>query len=139
MSNDPAERDIAIRAQQRMFRLAERDYQLDRRALSLETGIPYPTLKSWANDTIISLTGLRKLVKVIPDELTSLLFAGTGKHIGEDEVSDGDLDALGCETAGFVSEYVRAKSDGVVTPIERANLKERAGRIAAHANKVKAA
>ena len=139
MHADDPEWQIAVRAQQRMFRLAERDHGLNRQTLHAETKIPLSTLKSWANDTIIPLTGLRKLLRVIPDDLTTLLLTGTDKHFGSDETGDGDVDALGCEAAGFVSEYVEAKRDGRVTPIERARLGERAARLAARANSVRAA
>lgn len=70
-----------------------------------------------------------KLVGVLPDELLSHLLDPVGKHLADNGNDEGDLDALGCEAAGFTQEYVEAKSDGIVTPIERGRLKSRARRL----------
>ena len=123
-----------------MFRLAERDYGLTRRVLHLETGIPAETLKSWAHGTVIPLTGLRKLLRAIPDELTSLLLVGTGKVITGDG-SDGDMDALVAATADFQAHYVAARSDKspggpTIIPMERERLKEKAARVCARSRAV---
>lgn len=138
MSHDDRDWQIAVYQQARMFRLAERDYGLSRATISRDTGLHVSTLKSYCNETIIPLHNLRKIARVIPDELVSLLLTGTGKHIETSDTDEGDLDELGCETAGFTSEYVQAKADGIVTPMERAKLVERASRIAAKANAVAA-
>jgi hypothetical protein len=129
------DRQIAIREQRRMFRLAARDHGLTRQALHLETNIPVPTLKSWSNDTIIPLTGLRKLVRVIPDELTSLLFTGTDKCVSTTIEGDGDLDELASEAAELVHEHIKARHpDGPggvhIVPMEREKIKDR-GRVVA--------
>lgn len=128
-------------AQQRIFRLALRFHGLTIKTISLDSGIPYDTLRSYANGrATMPITALLYLVGVLPDELLSHLLAPVGKQISDGGDCDGgDLDALGCETAGFVADYVQAKSDGVVTPIERAKLASRAARIADRASKVRAA
>lgn len=145
MSSDDPERQVSIREQRRMFRLAARDHGLDRAALHLETHIPDATLKSWgctASDkvafAVIPLSGLRKLLRVIPDELTSLLFAGTGKHVGTDELGEGDLDSLGREAAGYVAEKLEREADGIVCHIDRAALQNRARRVCAVARRAAA-
>ena len=119
----------SIAAQAHMFRLAERDHGLTRKVLHLETGIPLSTLKSWAGDTAIPVYGLALLAQVIPDHLTSLLLEPAGKIIVTAEEGDGDLDALGRECAGFVSDKLDAEADGRVTHIERARLDTRKRRI----------
>jgi hypothetical protein len=136
MSRDDQDWQIAVREQKRMFRLAARDYGLSRHILSLETGISASTLKSWANETIIPLTGLRKLVRVIPDELTSLVFAETDKCISTTIEGDGDLDELAREANELVQEHIKARHPegpgGVrIVPIEKEAIKERGRAVAA--------
>ncbi len=134
-------RDISPRvllAQAAMFRLAARDYGLSRTRLSLETGIAESTLKSWANGTAMPVCGFAKLARIIPDALTSLLVEPAGKHIGTNEGGDGDLDALGRECAGLVSEKLDREADGVLCHIDRAALRGRARRVGAAARAVAA-
>jgi hypothetical protein len=128
MSHDDQDWFDAIREQQRMFRLAERDHGLTPKALHIETGIPLTTLKHWRTDTIIPLHSLRKLVRVIPDELTSLLFTGTGKHIGTDPEEDGDMDGMAESASDLLHAHVRARSPnspgGInIVPSEAAEIK----------------
>jgi hypothetical protein len=79
-----------------------------------------------------------KLCRVIPDDCTSVILADAGKHIGSNEGTDGDFDALGREASHFVAEKLDAEADGVVTHIEKRKLKDRAQRVAAVARKVAA-
>lgn len=125
-------------AQARMFRLAERDHSLSRKVLSLESGISYSTLKSWASGTEMPVSALAKLAAVIPNELTSLLLGQIGKHIADDDADEGSIDELAGETSRFVAAYVEARADGVVSPIERRGLQDRARRIASIAERAKA-
>jgi hypothetical protein len=143
MSHEDPERQEALRQQERMFRLAERDYGLSRRAISLETGIPVPTLKSWAHDTVLPLSGLRKLVRVIPDDLTSLLFTGTDKCIAPIVGDDGALDALAGSASELVVEHLRARHPdspgGVhIVPQEAEKIKSIGRRVCSHARAVAA-
>lgn len=131
-----------------MFRLAARDHGLDRSAIHLETGIPKGTLKSWGCTTsdkvlfaVIPLTGLRQLVRVIPDELTSLLFSGTDKHVATDPGDEGDLDELAEAASELVGEHVRARSPSSpggtnIVPIEREKIKEKGRAVCAKARAV---
>lgn len=115
-----------------MLRLAERDYGITAKRLHLETGIPLPTVQSWRRSTAPAVMSLRDFVlvcQVIPDHLTSLCLEASGKHVGTNEPGDGDLDALHREGAHYLAEHADAKADGVVTPMERAKLKERARRV----------
>lgn len=70
-------RDNDIRAtQERIFRIALRG-ELTLKAISLDSGIPYNTLRSYAGHNgetaEMPVSALRKLIGVIPDELLSLL------------------------------------------------------------------
>lgn len=125
---------LTLRAQERMFRLAERDNGLSLKAISLDSGIPYDTIRSYAghkgSQAMMPVSAVNKLAGVIPDDLLSHLFEPSDRHLAENGDEDFDADALGRETAGFTAEYVDAKSDGVVTPIERSRLRNRARRVA---------
>jgi hypothetical protein len=141
MSHDDPERDIAIREQARMFRLAKRDHGLDRRTLHLETGIPVDTLKSWEHGTVIPLTGLRKLIRVIPDDLTSLLFAETDKCVATMAGDGGGLDELAGTASDLVHEHLRARSPsspgGIhIVPSEAEAIKSHGRRLCAQARAV---
>lgn len=127
---------LTIEAQARMFRLAQRDYGLTRKVLSLETGISYSTLKSWESGTEMPISGFVRLARVIPNELTSLLLDCAGKHVVDDAGDDASIDELAVETGRFAADYIEANIDGNVTPIEREKLKDRARRIGSIAEKV---
>jgi hypothetical protein len=62
--------------QERIFRIAQRE-GLTLKAISLDSGIPYSTLRSYAGNNgetaEMPVSALYKLVGVIPDELLSLL------------------------------------------------------------------
>jgi hypothetical protein len=119
-----------VAAQEAMLRLAERDYQLTIKRLEAETGISAVTLRTYKRDTMMPLSAFVKLSRVIPDDLTSLVMEHAGKHIGTNEPSDGDIDALGIEAARYVSEKLEADADGIRTPAEKSRLKDRARRVA---------
>lgn len=124
-------------AQRRLFRLAERDHGLSLKAIGLDGNIPYSTLRTYASgEAIMPVPAVLKLVDVLPDYLLSYLFEPAGRLLTVKDGEDGDLDELGREAAGFVAEYVDAKSDGKVTPIENARLRQRAMRLNNSAAKV---
>lgn len=132
-----------ISRQERMLRLAERDHDLTPIVLAAETGIPKETLATWRRDTAMPAWALVALSRVIPDELTSLLFEPVGKHVGTDDGSDGDLDALARVSAGYNVEYLDARQPGSengsdLSPRERARLKDHARIIAATARRAAA-
>lgn len=127
-----------IASQQRMLRLAERDCGLTPAVICLETGIPKPTIMSWRKEGASAISGpnLVRLATCIPNELLSLLFEPAGKCLGDCERAEDDIDQLACEAAGLVYEIIDAKSDGIITPQERANIGDRARRVAAKASAV---
>lgn len=60
--------------QERVFRLAKRDHGLTLKAISLDSGLGYTTIQSYASgEAVMSIASLYKLVGVVPDELLSLL------------------------------------------------------------------
>lgn len=139
-SRDGTKQDVAS-AQERMLRLAERDYGITAKVIAAETQIPLPTVSSWrrANAPVaMSLADFVLVCRVIPDELTSLIMEPSSKHVGTDETGDGDLDQLSREAAHYNAEKLDAEADGVVTHIERASLKHRAKRIASVARRAAA-
>lgn len=132
--------DKTLATQKTIFRLAERDHDLTRKKVSLDSGIHYDTLGTYSRgETVMPITALLKLCDVVPDYLLSRLLAPVERHISVDEGSDGDMDELGREAAGFVADYVDAKSDGKITPIEHSKLKQRASRLGDAVQKATAA
>jgi hypothetical protein len=132
-----------ISRQERMLRLAERDYDLTPPVLAAETGIPKETLLSWKRGVAMPAWALVLLCRVIPDELTTLMFEPVAKHVGTDDIGDGDLDRLARESAGYNVEYLDARqpdsdAGSDLSPRERANLKDRARRVASIARKAAA-
>jgi hypothetical protein len=134
----------SIEAQERMFRLAERDFGLSIRTLHLETRIPVNTLQGWRNGTTMPAWALGALGKAgIPDYLLSLVLHPFERHVGTDEDGDGALEELVREAAGFTNDYLQATSANspggpVVIPMERAKLAERALVIEQQARRVRA-
>lgn len=127
-------------SQAEMFRLAEAEHKLSVATLSRETGI---NLKPYALDNIFARAKMPlwvfvALCRVLPDDLTSLMLDPAGKHVGSNEPSEGDLDALTTEASGLVTEVLEAKSDGRVTHIEQRRIKDRARRVASKARSVAA-
>lgn len=133
MSADDRISRLTLEAQARMFRLAKRDHGLTRKAISLETGVPLPTLKSWESGTMMPLAAVNRLADVMPNYLLSLLTEPGGKRVEDAGDEDDDLDAVAVEASGFVAEYVEAKKDGRVTPIEKARLNHRRRKLKAAA------
>lgn len=127
--------------QERMLRLAKRDYGITAKVIAAETGIPLPTVESWRRSNApvaMALADFVLVCRVIPDELTSLVLEPSAKHVGTDENGEGDFDVLHRETAHFGAEKLEAEADGVITHIEKAGLQHRARRIAAVARKAAA-
>jgi hypothetical protein len=134
----------SVGAQERMFRLAERDHGLSIKALCLETGIPKTTLEGWKNGTTMPAWALGALGKAgVPDHLLSLTLNPFARHVGTDTNGDGALDELAREAAGFANDYLEATAPDSpggsnVIPMEAAKLGERAARMEAKARAVRA-
>ncbi len=129
----PAARN-AVTAQERLFRLAERDHGLSLAVLNLETGIPKQTLRDWKAGTTMPAWALFALgAGGVPDYLLSLVANPFGKFVGSDQNGDGAFHEAATEASGFSQEYLTAtapESEGgtAITPREAAKLSERAAR-----------
>jgi hypothetical protein len=80
---------LTIAAQRRVFRLAARDHGMTLKAISLDSGIPYNTLRAYAGNSgepsVMSLPSFIKLCGVIPDVLLSQLLELADRHLEQDE------------------------------------------------------
>lgn len=94
--------------QERIFRIAQRN-GLTMKAISLDSGIPYSTLRSYAGNngaTVeMPVSALYKLVGVIPDELLSLLLPDGRLIVSAPEEIDHD------EVAPAMRDYLRRKDE----------------------------
>lgn len=127
------EREI-LRAQSRIFRLAERDHGLSFKALALDSGIPYDTLRTYAGNkgaqAMMPVSALCKLVGVIPDELLSHLLDPADRHIvpNDDDDELDDLADIADEVAREVRRARHPKSPGgtEIIAIEEERIKRKA-------------
>jgi hypothetical protein len=117
---------LTLEAQQRVFRLAERNHGLKLKTISLDSGIPYNTIRSYSHgEAVMPLPAFLKLVDVIPDELLSQLLDPVKRCIVRAEEGDEpDYDAIGqgaLELAGEVQKSRRPDSPGGtnIVPIEK--------------------
>lgn len=118
------------KTQRRIFRLAAHNHGMTRKAIALDTGIPYSSLTGYANGSVIMpITAVVRLAGVIPDELLSQLFAPADRHLEHDE-DDGDseYDDVAELAAEVQSEVLRAhhpKSPGgtEIVAIEEVRIK----------------
>lgn len=118
-----------IQAQARIFRFAARDHGLSLKAISLDSGIKYETLRSYAGNkdetAMMPVSALCKLVGVIPDELLSQLMEPVGRCLVPTESDDEpDLDALGEDADALATEVRRARKPNSLAgtnihPLER--------------------
>ena len=102
MPLDPKIIQTVKQTQQRIFRLAERDHGLTRKAINLDSGIDYDSVCNYAKgETQMSVGALVALVGVIPDELLSLLLPGgrvivrAPESLNHDEIEEAARDYLG--------------------------------------------
>ena len=87
-----------LKAQNRIFRLAQRDHGLTLKAISIDSGIPYNTIRCYAGNnaeqSVMSIPALIKLIGVIPDDLLSQLLELGDRHLEKDEDEDSEYDDL---------------------------------------------
>ncbi len=111
MATNDRIRSETIRCQQRIGRLAQRDYGLTLKMLSLDSGIPYPTIRNYFGQgdqelSELPVSALVKLIGVIPDELLSQLFDPADRHLAKNADDDACYDTLG-DKADNVARLVR--------------------------------
>ena len=133
MCNRSDQAQHSVTAQERMFRLAERDFGLSLPILSAESGIPLRTLQNWKAGAVMPAWALFALGQAgVPDYLTSLLGNPFKKHVGTNGAEeDGALHEAVAEASAVATEFLEATaahSEGgaALTPREEARIRERA-------------
>lgn len=140
MAHDDRIVSLVLDAQRRIGRLAERDYGLSLKAISLDTGIPYPSVRSYLGQgdvklAVMPVPVMLKLVGVIPDDLLSQLLDPVKRCIVRTDDSDEpDYDAIGqgaLELAGEVQKSRRPDSPGGtnIVPIEKQAINAKRARL----------
>ena len=122
-------------SQERIFRIAQRE-GLTLKAISLDSGIPYSTLRSYAGNNgetaEMPVSALYKLVGVVPDELLSLLLpegrsiVRIPENIDLDELAAAIADLLHAKNAAHHPESECGRDIG---PTEYAELSDRVVRL----------
>lgn len=124
----------SVLAQERMFRLAERDHDLPLRTLAAESGIPLRTLQNWKGGAVMPAWALGALGQAgVPDYLTSLVLNPFEKHVGTNGAEEGSFHQAAREASGYQDEYLEATSPDSeagpdLSPREKARLAEKAAR-----------
>jgi hypothetical protein len=132
---------LTLDAQKRVFRLAERNHGLRLKTISLDSGIPYNTIRSYSHDTIMPLPAFLKLVDIIPDELLSQLLDPVKRCLAPTtDDGDPDLDALGQESLDLGATIAQSRSPNSpggtnIVPIERAQILMKVARVAKKAGR----
>lgn len=94
------------REQERVFRLAARDHGLSLKAISLDSGLAYNTVQTYAGgQAVMSIASLFKLVGVIPNELLSLLLPEGQVIVSVPSGIDHD------QMADAFADYLKTKND----------------------------
>ncbi len=126
---------LVLEAQKRVFRLAERDHGLTYKAISLDSGLAYNTVRNYAHgEAMMSVISLLKLVGVIPDYLLSHLLAPVERQVVTSQ-TEMDHDELGANCIRFGGKLQQARSpnspEGVdIAPCEDAELRACAAQLA---------
>jgi hypothetical protein len=122
-----------LSAQSRIFRLAERDCGLCLKAISLDSNIPYETLRSYAGhkgaQAMMPVSALCKLVGIIPDELLSHIFEPVGRIIDRpSDESDHDYTVANC--IDFVARKQKAHTPDSPGGVEIVDVEDKDLRVA---------
>lgn len=101
-----------LKAQDTMFRLAEREYGLTLKAIHSDTRIPVETLRSWKGtkgaQAMMPVWAINALAGVIPDDLLSLLTEPGDRCLTQTD-DDDELDDLGDRADAVAREVRRAR------------------------------
>lgn len=124
-------------AQERVFRLAKRDYGLTLKAISLDSGIDYDSICNYAKgETQMGLAALDALIGVIPDVLLSLLLSGDRVIVRTPEGIDHDQIAEACQdflVAKHAAHHPESEAGREIGPGEDNVLRVKFARVAAGA------
>ena len=99
---------------------------MTRAALSVRTGIPESTLKSYANGAAMPLHVALVLRKFLPREAMNMLTEPGDVRFTPIEQSEACWDGIAAAASGLVAEVCVARSDGKIDHVEAAKLKTRA-------------
>ena len=104
---------LTLEAQERMFRLVQRDIGLTLQQISLDSGIPYNTIRSYAGHngapTMMPVAAVNRLAGVIPDKLLSHLLFPSCRFISEANADEADHDGFAGNCISFASAYQQAR------------------------------
>jgi hypothetical protein len=127
MANDDRISFLVLEAQRRIFRLAERNHGLKLKTISLDSGIPYNSVRGYASgETVMAIPAMLKLVGVIPDDLLSHLVEPVGKQLVDSEGDDGDHDTLASNCVQFIGTHGRARHPNSPAGVDIADCEEKA-------------
>jgi hypothetical protein len=130
MDNRRLQARLSVEAQERMFRLAERDFGLSIAILSAESGIPASTLRDWKGGATMPLWAAGALAQAgLPDYLLSLPLRPYGRVVATETLEDAALHEAAEGAAEFAQEYLKATSPASesgpdLSPREKARLGE---------------
>lgn len=136
MAHDDRITLLTLEAQERIFRLTVRDHGHSLNSISLDSNIPYNTIRSYASgQAVMPLPAFIKLCGVIPDYLLSQLLAPVDRQITPTP-SEVDFDQLGRDCMSYASELAKAHSPESpggteIVPIEEEALLRRVPKVAA--------
>jgi hypothetical protein len=100
---------MTLEAQERIFRLTVRDHAASLNAISIDSNIPYNTIRSYAaGQSVMPLPAFIKLCGVIPDYLLSQLLAPVDRQIVPTP-TDIDFDQLGADCMSYAAELQQAR------------------------------
>ncbi|MCH4893982.1 hypothetical protein GO308_12740 [Sphingomonas sp. SFZ2018-12] len=102
-----------------------------RAALSVASGIPESTLKSWAGGAAMPFHAVLALRRFLPAEAINMMSEPGGFRLVPFEAIETNWDAIAADSAGLVGEVCEARRDGKIDHIEDARLKRRARHLAA--------
>lgn len=142
MAHDDRISFLVLEAQQRVFRLAERNHGLRLKTISLDSGIPYNTIRNYSHgEAVMPLPAFLKLVDVIPDDLLSQLLDPVHRCLAPTTVDgEPDLDALGQDALDLGATVGQSRSPHSpggtnIVPMERAQIIAKASKLAAKAGR----
>lgn len=109
MAHDDKITLLTLEAQERIFRLTVRDHGASLNSISIDSNIPYNTIRSYAaGHAVMPLPAFIKLCGVIPDYLLSQLLAPVDREIIPTPCGI-DYDQLGADCLSYSAELAQAR------------------------------
>ncbi|HET7255584.1 MAG TPA: hypothetical protein VFJ46_17645 [Xanthobacteraceae bacterium] len=134
MSAEPSiAREVATRQETMFAMFVGPGLHTSRAALAVASGIPESTLRDWAHGAAMPLHGALVLSKFLPPAAINMLTEPAGKRLVDAEEAEANWDGFAAKTAGLTAEICEARSDGVITHVERERLRKRTREVIAEA------